>query len=397
MEPKKSPLLPTRHHLTRSASHAYDELHSFRTWLRFMCVDQSNFCTSSLSWIVFIVFTFVVPILSHFYLACSDCDNKYSRPYDSLVQLSLSGIATLSFVSLSRFLKVFGLRRFLFFDKLCDESEIVRKGYTAQLNRSLKILSVFVIPCFTAECAYKIWWYSSGATAIPFLVNVLVSNTLACTLELLSWLYRTVVFYLICILFRLLCCLQLLRLQEFAQVFQVDSDVESVLREHLRIKRHLKIISHRYRAFILLALIFVTVSQFASLLSTTSSKADPEIFKSGEIALVSVSLLAGLLILLRSATRITHKAQGVTSLVAKWHVCATIDVFETPEADIETPMVGAGRDQVFPSEASSSDYDDVGDEEDEFDNTKLIPAYAYSTISFQKRQALGKSVELFSK
>nr|GEZ57633.1 hypothetical protein CTI12_AA028110 [Tanacetum cinerariifolium] len=333
-----------------------------------MCVDQSNFWTSSLSWIVFIVFTFVVPMLSHFYLACSDCDNKHSRPYDSLVQLSLSGIATLSFVSLSRFLKVFGLRRFLFFDKLCDESEIVRKGYTAQLNRSLKILSVFVIPCFTAECAYKIWWYSSGATAIPFLVNVLVSNTLACTLELLSWLYRTVVFYLICILFRLLCSLQILRLQEFAQVFQVDCDVESVLREHLRIKRHLKIISHRYRAFILLALIFVTVSQFASLLSTTSSKADPEIFKSGEIAWVF---------------RVPHcRDQRFTVHTP------TIDVFETPEADIETPMVGAVRDQVFPCEASSSDYDDVGDEEDEFDNTKLIPAYAYSTISFQKRQAL---------
>ena len=110
-----------------------------------------------------------------------------------------------------------------------------------------------------------------------------------------------------------------------------------------------------------------------------------------------ISLLVGLMILLRSATRITHKAQGVTSLVAKWHVCATIDNFETPEADIETPMVGAVRDHVFPSEASSSDYDDVGDEEDEFDNTKLIPAYAYSTISFQKRQALGKSVELFFK
>lgn len=159
------------------------------------------------------------------------------------------------------------------------------------MQRSLKILSIFVIPCFTVECAYKIWWYTSGATAIPFLVNVLVSNTLACTLELLSWLYRTVVFYLICILFRLICCLQILRLQEFAQVFQVDSDVESVLREHLRIKRHLKIISHRYRAFILLALIFVTVSQFASLLSTTSIKADPEIFKSGEIAVSGVVVL----------------------------------------------------------------------------------------------------------
>ena len=156
------------------------------------------------------------------------------------------------------------------------------------MQRSLKILSIFVIPCFTAECAYKIWWYTSGATAIPFLVNVLVSDTLACTLELFSWLYRTVVFFLVCILFRLICYLQILRLQDFAQVFQVDSDVESVLREHLRIRRHLKIISHRYRAFILFARIFVTFSQLASLLSTTRRNADLNIFKSGELA-VSVS------------------------------------------------------------------------------------------------------------
>ncbi|XP_071730235.1 uncharacterized protein [Rutidosis leptorrhynchoides] len=353
-----------------------------------MCVDQSNNWTASLSWFVFIVFTFIIPSLSHFYLACSDCDNRHARPYDSLVQLSLSGVATLSFVSLTQFLRTFGLRKFLFFDKLCDESEIVRKGYTAQLNRSLKILLFFVVPCFTAESAYKIWWYTSGATAIPFLVNVIVSNTVACTLELFSWLYRTVVFFLVCILFRLICHLQILRLQDFAQVFQVDSDVESVLREHLRIRRHLKIISHRYRAFILLALIFVTVSQLASLLNTTRSTADLSIFKSGELALVSVSLLAGLLILLRSATRITHKAQGVTCLAAKWHVCATIDVFESPEAaDTETPM-GVPGIQEFPCEPSSSDYEDVGDEEDELDNTKLIPAYAYSTLSFQKRQAL---------
>lgn len=100
------------------------------------------------------------------------------------------------------------------------------------------------------------------------------------------------------------------------------------------------------------------------------------------------------MILLRSATRITHKAQGVTCLAAKWHVCATIDVFEATEGDTETPTVGVVGDQLFP-EVPSSDTDDVGDEEDELDNTKLIPSYAYSTISFQKRQALGKSVELF--
>ncbi|KAI5674760.1 hypothetical protein M9H77_15124 [Catharanthus roseus] len=354
---------------SRSQSHAYDELQSFRTWLRWMCVDQSDAWTAFLSWSVFVLFAIVVPLLSHFLLACSDCDARLSRPYDSIVQLSLSGLAALSFVCLSRFVRKFGLRRFLFFDKLCDESETVRKGYMGQLNRSLKIVFIFVVPCFAVECAYKIWWYSSGGTRIPFLGNVII-----------------------------------LRLQDFALVFQIDSDVESVLREHLRIRRHLRIISHRYRAFILWALLFITVSQFASLLMTTRPNADLSIIKTGELAcyfcirclsitpcvlklqLCSLSLLAGLLILLRSATRITHKALSVTCLASKWHVCATIDSFDAAESETHTPVTGV--QQVFPVTSDGSDADDVGDEEDELDNSKLVHSYAYSTISFQKRQAL---------
>lgn len=156
--------------------------------------------------------------------------------------------------------------------------------FLLDMQRSLKILFIFVLPCFAAESIYKIWWYSSGGTQIPFLGNVIVSDVVACLLELSSWLYRTTVFFLVCVLFRLICYLQILRLRDFAQIFHIDSDVETVLREHLRIRRHLRIISHRYRIFILLALIFVTASQFASLLMTTRSTADLHIYKSGELA-----------------------------------------------------------------------------------------------------------------
>ena len=149
---------------------------------------------------------------------------------------------------------------------------------------SLKILFIFVLPCFAAESAYKIWWYASGASGIPFLGNVYVSDTVACIMELCSWLYRTVVFFLVCVLFRLICYLQILRLQDFAQVFQVESDVESVLREHLRIRRHLRIISHRYRTFILWALIFITASLLVSLVITTRPTAEVNIYKAGELA-----------------------------------------------------------------------------------------------------------------
>lgn len=373
----------------RMSSHAHDELRAFRTCLKWLCVDhQPGAWTACLSWFVFVVLAIIVPALSHFVLSCGDCDSLHDRPYDAAAQLSLSSVAVLSFLCLSRFVRKYGLRRFLFFDKLCDESETVRKSYTSEFNRSLKLLFIFVLPCFAAESAYKIWWYISGGTRIPFLGNVIVSNTVACILELCSWFYRTLVFFLVCILFRLICYLQILRLQDFAQVFEVGSAVESIIREHLRIRRHLQITSHRYRAFILWALILITASQLTSLVMTTRPNADVSVYHTGELAVCSVSLLAGLMILMRSATRITHKVQGVACLTAKWHVCATIDSYETTASETLVAQA-ADKQPIFTgSFAGSSDSDDVGDEEDEMHNTKFVPLYAYNTISFQRRQAL---------
>lgn len=158
------------------------------------------------------------------------------------------------------------------------------------MQRSLKILSYFVTPCFLAMSSYKIWWYASGASQIPFLGNVILSDTVACLMELCSWLYRTTVIFLVCVLFRLICHLQILRLQDFAQVFQMDSDVGSILSEHLRIRRHLRIISHRYRTFILFSLMLVTGSQFYSLLITTKAYAELNIYRAGELAVSLMNL-----------------------------------------------------------------------------------------------------------
>lgn len=107
---------------------------------------------------------------------------------------------------------------------------------------------------------------------------------MACLLELCSWLYRTSIFFLVCVLFHLICQLQILRLQDYTRVFTQESDVVSMLTEHLRIQKHLRIISHRFRSFILLSLFFVTASLFVSLLKTTKSHADVNIFRAGELA-----------------------------------------------------------------------------------------------------------------
>ena len=105
-----------------------------------------------------------------------------------------------------------------------------------------------------------------------------------------------------------------------------------------------------------------------------------------------MTLVTALLILLRSASKITHKAQAVTCLAAKWHVCATIESFETVDGGTPRLVDRASGHGFYSTDVEIGDTDDsedYGEEEDDFDNNDLIPAYAYSTISFQKRQALG--------
>ncbi|XP_071689656.1 uncharacterized protein [Rutidosis leptorrhynchoides] len=243
-------------------------------------------------------------------------------------------------------------------------------------RRSARLLCVFTLPCFLADSVYNIWWFTSGGNKIPYLYNVYLSHVMACMLHMSSWLYRTSLFLLVCVLFKLACYLQILRLDDFAQVFDKLSDVGPILVEHLTIKRNLRVISHRFRAFILSTLVFVTASQFASLLVTTVEGSVVNISTTGELALCSITLVFGLYICQHSAAKITHKAQSLTSLVTKWHICATTDSFdETRSSNITQQMV----------ELDSEN--EIGDGDDELNSTKFIPVYKH-TISYQQRQAL---------
>ncbi|CAN1824267.1 hypothetical protein LINPERHAP1_LOCUS30714 [Linum perenne] len=374
------------------------EFKSLRLCLHCLCLnDQSNIWAASLSWSVFFILTFGVPTVSHFLFLCDDCDPEHRRPYDAVVQLSLSVCAVISFLCLSHWSRKYGFRRFLFIDKLDGESPRIRRGYQQQLRRSMALLCTFVLPCFAVESAYRIWWYATGAFEIPYFGNMYASDAIFCALQLASWVYRISIFILVCILYRLICHLQILRLQEFADLFQSETEVGSILKEHLRTRRNLRIISHRFRRFILLSLLLVTASQLMCLLVTTRSTATNNIYEAGELTdcfggvgwggqLCSINLVIGLFICLRSATKITHKAQAITSLAAKWHVCATINSsYEPDNADGETPTARPAAD----SNQWILDEEDEADEEEDGDSnsSNMVPIFA-RTISFQRRQAL---------
>ncbi|XP_009137245.1 uncharacterized protein LOC103861292 [Brassica rapa] len=348
--------------------------------------DQSSRGTALISWSVFFLLVVGAPLISHFLLVCSDCDFHHRRPYDAVVQLSLSLFAGISFVSLSYWSRKFGMRKFLFLDKLWDVSDKVRIEYEAEIQRSTKRLMIFVLPSLTLEAIYRIWWYISGSNQIPYFINPVLSNALACTLQLSSWLYRNAIFITVCILYQITCHLQTLRLNDFARCFSSEiADVGVALAEHQKIRRNLRIVSHRFRRFILSSLVLVTGTQFMALLTTTRASVAVNIYEVGELALCSLCLVTGVFICLRSATKITHKAQSVTSLAAKWNVCATVDSFG--HLDCETPTGSMVESHSTPLHLDTTSDDEEGEGDDDLANTKIHPSYA-NTISYQKRQAL---------
>ncbi|XP_062178607.1 uncharacterized protein LOC133883328 isoform X1 [Phragmites australis] len=274
----------------RCASRADDELQWFRSCLRWVCMDHSGPGQAALSWLLFLVLAVLVPAAAHFLLAF----RASRQPFSAVVQLSLSAASAASFLCLSSSFRRIGLRRLLYLDKLRTKSDRVRLNYTARLAFSFRLLAFLVAPCFAAEAAYKAWWYATSADRVPFFANDVLSDVLACSLEMASWMYRSAIYLLTCVLFRLICHLQGLRLEDFAGSLLVEVEegrtgVERVLREHLDIRKQLKVISHRFRKFIVAALLIATASQFASVLLTTRRDSVDDLLNTGELAVTMFS------------------------------------------------------------------------------------------------------------
>lgn len=99
-----------------------------------------------------------------------------------------------------------------------------------------------------------------------------------------------------------------------------------------------------------------------------------------------MTLVAGLFICLRSAAKITHRAQAITCLAAKWHASSTINSFDDVDDDIPRPRIVAPRmDYINGNWVSDNEEGD----EDVIDNTNIMPIFTH-TMSYQKRQALGE-------
>ncbi|KAK9099671.1 hypothetical protein Scep_023101 [Stephania cephalantha] len=311
----------------RSKSLIYDELRNFRISLRWCALDHSS-CTGKLvSYLTFIVLTIVVPIFSS--LVTHAPKHTGSAPstsisFNKLVQLPESALAAIAFFTLSGFFQQYGLRQLLFLDGLGDDSAYVRRGYTRELDKAFKHLAYILLPSFFVDFAHKILFFSTVTVTIPCIGYRIPSNSILFMAVLASWVYRTWVFLLVCVLFRLTCELQLLRFEGFKKLFEgCGSDPGVIFMEHMRIRKQLSVTSHRYRFFIIMSLVTITVSQLGALILVFTSKSEKNFFNSGDLVVCAAVELSGFFLCLLGAARITHRAQGVVAVATRWHMLVT--------------------------------------------------------------------------
>ncbi|KAH0460805.1 hypothetical protein IEQ34_008380 [Dendrobium chrysotoxum] len=302
---------PTRPLLSTATTNSEEQfLLRFHSSLKYCALDHSSSLSRTISYLTFLILTIIIPISSSHLL--------HTAASSLLSQLPESILATISFFTLSSSFQ------HLLLNGLRHDSPAVRRAYTREIDRAFRHLAAILLPSFAVQLAHKTFLFASPAAAQPWKAAALAA-------ALASWVYRTGVFLLVCVFFRMTCELQILRFEEFYKMFELggvaaavvvaEVEAEAVMfREHSRIRRLLKAMSHRYRIFIIGCVVTITVSQLGALVMVFATKDDKNFCNSGDLVVCSVVQLSGFLMCLFGAARITHRAQRVVSIASRWHM-----------------------------------------------------------------------------
>lgn len=125
------------------------------------------------------------------------------------------------------------------------------------------MLVLWVFPCFLLKTAREIIrilyvhhesWWQSAAISLAFIS---------------SWTYITAIFLSACVLFHLVCKLQIIHFDDYVKLLEREPECVVLIQEHVRLRYHLSKISHRFRIYLLLEFLIVIVSHFVTLFQTT--------------------------------------------------------------------------------------------------------------------------------
>ncbi|XP_043703880.1 uncharacterized protein LOC122653976 [Telopea speciosissima] len=301
-------------------------LHRLDVFLCFFGFHQSSVLGFLLSWAVFLLFGVSVPVVILKLLSCSNCEKYQIYNFELDIIVSQSCLTAVSLGCISHNLRKYGIRKFLFVDRFHGHMLSFRKEYIEMIEGFFRLLVYWMLPCFLLKIAHEViriiyvyhhsWWQSVGM----FLAMIL------------SWAYLTTISLSACLLFNLVCNLQVIHLDNYGKLLERDSDVSVFIEEHLRLRHHLSKISHRFRIFLLLACLIVTASQVVTLFWVTGSSGIINFINGGDFAVASIVQVVGIVLCLNAAAKISSRVQGIVSVACRWHALVTCNSTDASES-----------------------------------------------------------------
>ncbi|WRX17043.1 Protein of unknown function DUF3537 - like 2 [Theobroma cacao] len=301
-------------------------LHRLETFLRLFGFCQYSVFSFSISWFLFLLLGITLPLLIILLSYCSGCYKYEIKSFELEILVSQFLVSAISLFCISRNLRKYGIRKFLFVDRYHGHVEQFREEYAKKIDDFFRLLAAWILPCFIVKAAREVtrvvyayhdsWWRS----------------VVMLTVLLVSWSYSTVIYLSGSGLFNLVCNLQVIHFENYGKLLERDSDLSVYMEEHIRLTHYLSKISHRFRIFLLLEFLVVTASQFVALLETTENRGIINFINGGDFAVISIVELVGIIICLHAAAKISHRAQGLASVASRWHALVTCNSNDTSQS-----------------------------------------------------------------
>ncbi|KAL0701097.1 hypothetical protein Bca4012_057219 [Brassica carinata] len=337
----ETPLLDSNHDQEQPLSAGVEDedddlgqtLRWLETFLTLLGFNQSSTRSLVLSWIVFLTVGLVLPVtvleLGH----CKDCERYQYKSFELNIVVSQACLAGVSLLCVSHNLRKHGIRKFLFVDQLSGRMGRLKAQYIQQISNSVRLLALWSLPCF-------------GLKAVREIIRMLYVphdqqwlSVLILLSMILSWTYLSTIFLAASAMFHLVCNLQVIHFEDYAKLLDGESEISLFIYEHIRLRHYLSKISHRFRIFLLLQFLVVTVSQFTTLFQTTAYSGRITYINGGDFAVSAVVQVVGIILCLHAATKISHRAQAIASVASKWH--AIMSCSSTDATQIRTSPSGA--------------------------------------------------------
>ncbi|KAG8383279.1 hypothetical protein BUALT_Bualt05G0168000 [Buddleja alternifolia] len=349
-------------------------------FLSILGFNQSSVWSFCITWGVFLVIGIVLPVVMLELSNCPGCEKGQIKSFEIGIVVSQACLAAASLICLSHNLRKYGVRKFLFVDRYSGHVERFSDQYVQKISDSMRLLVLWLLPCCLLKTAREIIrlcfvhhesWWQSAVVLFGFVF---------------SWTYATTIFLSACILFHIVCNLQIIHFDDYGKLLERESDVVVLLQEHARLRYYLSKISHRFRIYLLLQFLIVTISQFMTLFQTTEYNGIITFINGGDFAVSSIVQVVGIILCLNAAAKISHRAQGMGGIASRWHAlmtCSTTDASQLRTSNSIGNLESANNSGSFHVDYSESDLESL-----DFITAPTYTQLASYMSSYHKRLAL---------